>query len=161
VHLFVGMMLIGPLTLKLATTGYRFARYYTASPAYRRRGAPPAPLRAIAPIVVASTIVVFVSGVLLLFAGPSSRDSLLPLHKVSFIVWIGFTAVHVLAHLPTMVRGLRIEYGGDSRLHANVPGRSARLLSLAAALAAGAALAIFVIPQFGPWLAHSHGLRSH
>jgi hypothetical protein len=35
------------------------------------------------------------------------------------------------------------------------------LLSLAAALAAGAALAIFVIPQFGPWLAHSHGLHSH
>jgi hypothetical protein len=48
---------------------------------------PAAPLRAIAPIVVVSTIVVLASGVALLFAGPESRDTLLPIHKVSFIVW--------------------------------------------------------------------------
>jgi hypothetical protein len=27
VHLFVGMLLLGPLALKLSSTGYRFARY--------------------------------------------------------------------------------------------------------------------------------------
>ena len=32
VHIFVGMLLLGPVALKLATTGYRFARYYTGGP---------------------------------------------------------------------------------------------------------------------------------
>jgi hypothetical protein len=159
VHLFVGVMLIGPLALKLASTGYRFARYYTNSSEYRLRGAPPVLLRAIAPIVVVSTIVVFVSGVLLLFAGPTSRDALLPLHKISFIVWIVFTAVHVLAHLPAMSRGLRTDYASDARLPTGAPGRSMRMLLLGGALAAGTGLAIVVIPQFGPWLAHPNGAR--
>ncbi len=104
VHMFVGMLLIGPVALKLASTGYRFVRYYTSNPAYRRKGPPPAALRAIAPIVVLSTIVVLASGVALLFAGPQSRDTLLPIHKVSFFVWVGFTALHVLAYLPRIPR---------------------------------------------------------
>ena len=34
VHVFVGILLIGPLAVKLGSTGYRFARYYTGAPAY-------------------------------------------------------------------------------------------------------------------------------
>ena len=40
VHLFVGMLLIPTVLLKLASTGYRFARYYTATPLPRARGRP-------------------------------------------------------------------------------------------------------------------------
>ena len=32
VHLFVGLLLLGPVALKLASTGYRFVRYYTRDP---------------------------------------------------------------------------------------------------------------------------------
>ena len=39
-HLFVGLLLIGPVVLKLASTGYRFARYYTNDAVYRRKGPP-------------------------------------------------------------------------------------------------------------------------
>ena len=161
VHLFVGMLLVGPVALKLASTGYRFARYYTSDAAYRRKGPPPAALRAIAPIVVASTLVVFVSGVVLLFAGPSSRDAVMPIHKISFIVWVAFTALHVLAHLPETGRSLSRDYGALARAHGYVPGRSGRAISLAGALIAGAVIAIVVIPQFGPWIAHPHGLHPH
>ena len=45
VHLFVGMLLIGPVVLKLASTGYRFIRYYAGSVPYRVKGPPPALLR--------------------------------------------------------------------------------------------------------------------
>jgi len=38
VHLFVGLLLLGPVALKMASTGYRFVRYYTHSDAYRRKG---------------------------------------------------------------------------------------------------------------------------
>ena len=38
VHLFVGLVLIGPVALKMASTGYRFVRYYTRNGAYQRKG---------------------------------------------------------------------------------------------------------------------------
>jgi hypothetical protein len=162
VHLFVGMVLVGPVLLKLASTGYRFARYYTANPRYHRKGPPALPLRLIAPIVVLSTLVVFASGVALLLAGPSSRDTLLPIHKVSFIVWVAFMSIHVLAHLPTMLRSLGADYGPKRARTSTwqqslgsrdgVNGRAGRVLSLSSALAFGVVLAIVLIPQYGPWL---------
>ena len=32
-HIFIGMLLIPPVLLKLGSTGYRFARYYSGDPA--------------------------------------------------------------------------------------------------------------------------------
>jgi hypothetical protein len=110
------------------------------------------PLRLMAPIVVISTVVVFASGVALLFAGPGSRQSLLPIHKVSFFVWLAFTGVHVLAHLPKIAPALRDDYGSSAQLGPDIGGRSGRGLALAGALTGGVVLAILVIPQFAPWL---------
>ncbi len=159
-HLFLGMLLIGPVLLKLSSTSYRFARYYTANPRYRRKGAPPLGLRVLAPLVVLSTLVVFVSGVLLLFIGPSSRATLLPIHKDSFFVWLALMALHVLGHLPAMPDVLRADYGRSEELSSDVTGRAGRVLALGGALVAGVVLAVLVIPQFGPWL-HDSGLFHH
>jgi hypothetical protein len=163
IHMFVGMLLIGPLALKLASTGYRFVRYYTHNRAYVRKGPPPMPLRLLAPLVVASTLVVFVSGVVLLFAGPSSRDTWFPIHKLSFFAWLALTAIHVLAHLPEVGRSLVADYGRARGAGAAVQwsgernGRAGRTIALSGALVLGTVLAILVIPQFGPWLsAHHH-----
>jgi hypothetical protein len=154
VHLFVGMLLIGPVVLKLGSTGYRFVRYYTGNPSYRRKGAPPQLQRLIiAPVVVVSTVVVLASGVALLLVGPDSRGTLLPIHKASFFIWIVFTALHVLAHLPALPRALRADYGASAPWRDEIGGRPGRVLSLAGALTAGAVLAILLIPQFAPWLA--------
>ena len=152
VHLFVGLVLIGPVALKVASTGYRFARYYTGSSTYREKGPPPALLRAIAPIIVLTTIVVFVTGLLLLFDGASSRDQYLELHKVSFIVWGVFTGIHVLAHLPAMTKSLRgltwASQDGEA-----VPGAGGRTLALLGVLAGGVVLAVVLIPDFASWTA--------
>lgn len=152
VHLFVGMLLLGPLALKLGSTGYRFARYYAANRSYRQKGPPPGPLRLLAPIVVLSTLVVFASGAALLLVGPSSRDTLLPIHKVSFFVWVAFMAIHVLAHLPTVARALRADYVDPAVGGRQAPGRNGRTLLLIGALASGVVIAILVIPQFAPWI---------
>jgi hypothetical protein len=157
VHLFVGMLLIPPVLLKLGSTGYRFVRYYASNPAYRREGPPAALMRALAPMVVLSTAIVFASGVALLFVGPSSRDTLLPIHKVSFVAWGAFTAVHVLGHLPGLGTLLRADYGRPQPWSTDVTGRSGRVMALAGALVAGVVLAVLVIPEFGPWL-HSTSL---
>jgi hypothetical protein len=111
-HLFLGLALIGPVALKLASTGYRFVRYYTHDPAYRRKGPPIPALRVLAPLVVFLTAVLLGTGVALLFAGRDS-GALGEAHKISFIVWITFTAIHVLGHLPETVRVL--SSSADSR----------------------------------------------
>jgi hypothetical protein len=160
VHLFVGMLLIPPVLLKMSSTGYRFFRYYTANPPYRRKGPPAAPLRIIAPMVVASTLAVLGTGVALLLVGPSSRDTLLPLHKISFFVWLAFTGLHVLGHLAEMPSALKADYRPSAALTSDVTGRSGRVLALSAALVAGVVLAILVIPEFGAWL-HDAGVFHH
>jgi hypothetical protein len=154
-HMFLGILLIPPVALKMASTGYRFVRYYTSNPRYRRKGAPPPTLRLIAPIVVASTVVVFASGVALLLLGPSSRGSLLLIHKASFVIWIAVTSIHVLAHLSDLPRALKTKHAIQPRLESYGDGRAGRILSLSGALVAGLVLAILYIPQFGPWL-HAH-----
>ena len=39
-HVFLGMLLLGPVALKAGSVLYRFARYYTGSAPYRRKGPP-------------------------------------------------------------------------------------------------------------------------
>jgi hypothetical protein len=111
-------------------------------------------MRAIAPIVVISTVVVFASGVALLYA-PSARSTLLPLHKVSFIVWLAFTALHVLGHLAELPAALRAGGRSDRAWDDLGAGRGGRALSLAAALVGGLLLALAVESRFGVWT-HLH-----
>jgi hypothetical protein len=159
-HLFLGLVLIGPITIKIASTGYRFARYYTRNPAYRSKGPPEPLMRMTAPIVVGSTVVVFATGILLLIAGPSDRGQYLFLHKASFVIWLGATAVHVLGHLVDLRRSLlpTHEPGG---LSGSSPGTAGRWIALAGALVGGLVLAIALIPQFAPWTAHAAFLHHH
>ena len=104
VHVFVGVLLIPPILLKMASTFYRFTRYYLGHPEYRQKGPPPWLLRLLGPAVVILTVVMFASGVALLYAGPGYRSSLLPLHKLSFLAWFVVMAIHVLGHLPETFR---------------------------------------------------------
>ena len=49
VHIVVGMLLIPPVALKLASTGYRFVRYYGGNHAYVAKGPPQLIMRLLAP----------------------------------------------------------------------------------------------------------------
>src|SRR5205807_5135221 len=86
-HVFVGMLLIPPVALKLAATGYRFARYYGRHPEYRLKGPPHPLLRGLAPLVVLATVAVFATGVALLALGRPS-PLVVTLHKGAFVVWL-------------------------------------------------------------------------
>jgi hypothetical protein len=143
-HMFIGLVLIPPVALKLGSTGYRFARYYTGSRPYRAKGPPRLPLRVLAPVLVAATLAVFVTGVLLLAAGHKA-GAVLQLHQLSFIVWGVVFAVHLLAYLPRMVRSLRA-----ARREA-VPGASLRGMLVAAAVGGGVALALALLPTIDAW----------
>jgi hypothetical protein len=152
VHVFIGMLLVPPVALKLASTSWRFARYYRGSRPYREKGPPLLPLRLLAPVVVASTIAVFVTGIALLVQGPG-RGIVLGLHKASFVVWLVATGVHVLAYLP---RVPRLAVADWSHGAGAVPGSLGRRSLLAVAVTAGAILAVSTVQYAEPWL-HWHG----
>jgi hypothetical protein len=147
-HMFIGMVLIPPVLLKLGSTGYRFARYYSGARAYREKGPPLLPLRLMAPVLVASTIAVLLTGVLLLAAGRKS-GSLLGLHQLSFIVFGVVFVVHFLAYLPRVVRSLRADWRAARR--EAVPGAGLRGMLVAAAIGGGAALALSLLPAIEAW----------
>ena len=112
VHAFIGMLLIPVVALKLASTGWRMVRYYLRNGEYVRRGPPHIALRVlVAPVIVVSTIVLFGTGVVLLAEGRHAQTVVL-LHKASFVVWVGATGLHVLAHLADLARGLILRRPG-------------------------------------------------
>jgi len=147
VHVFIGMLLIPPVALKLASTGWRFVRYYGGAPEYRRRGPPLLPLRLLAPVVVAATIAVFASGIALLVIGPH-RGFVVGLHKASFVVWLAATGLHVLAYLPRVPALVASDWRGGVGA---VRGSFARRLLMAGTLVAGAILAVATVRYAGPW----------
>jgi hypothetical protein len=151
-HFLLGMLLIPPVLLKLATTGWRFVRYYRRAPAYVHRGPPLLPLRLMAPLLVAATLTVFGTGVALLVVGPGG-GLLVGLHKASFIVWFGITAVHVLAHLRPLPRIVAADWQKAPIFsERRVPGNSWRLGLLAVTLLAGAALAATTVHYADQWV---------
>src|SRR5580698_10568808 len=89
-HVFLGMLLLGPVTLKAGSVLYRFTRYYAGSAPYRQKG-PPAPLlRLIGPIIMLLTACVFGSGIMLAVIGPSygPPSGWLTVHRISFLAWL-------------------------------------------------------------------------
>jgi hypothetical protein len=157
VHMFLGMVVIPPVALKLASTGYRFVRYYTGSRPYREKGPPLLPLRLLAPVLVLTTVSVLASGVWLLALGHKS-DLVLEVHKVSFIVWIALFGVHLLAYLPRVARSLRGDWGAARR--SAVPGAGLRGMLVASSLGGGLALALALLSAMSAWHGgqHHHGV---
>jgi hypothetical protein len=159
-HLFIGLLLMPAVTLKMGSTGYRFMRYYARDALYRERGAPPIAMRVSAPVVVASTVAVFATGVALLAIGPSASGMLRTLHNASFIVWVAVTSLHVLGHLPDLQKTFLIRRGGRVEYNSLAAGSVGRTISLAGALIVGAVVAILLIPHFGAW-SHFEAFRHH
>lgn len=98
-HYFIGFLLIPPLLLKFASTGWRFASYYLRDPAYRAAGPPRLELRLLGPVLVLLTVAVFASGIELWLFGLRFGTVWIAVHKVSFLLWFAATTLHVLGHL--------------------------------------------------------------
>ncbi|HET7509489.1 MAG TPA: hypothetical protein VFJ65_04490 [Solirubrobacterales bacterium] len=147
-HMFIGLVLVPLVLLKLGSTGYRFVRYYAHTPAYREKGPPLLSLRLMAPILVAATLGVFITGIALLVIGHKS-DTLLLLHKATFILWGAVFGIHFLAYLPRMLRSLRDDWSARRR-HV-IPGAGVRATLVASALGSGLALALALLPAIDTW----------
>jgi hypothetical protein len=146
VHVVVGLVLIPIVLLKMATTFYRFARYYSGQPDYRQAGPPPLVLRAVGPLVVLTSLALFASGVVLAAIGRHS-SSVYAVHKVSFIAWFGAMSVHVLGHLaklPSLAVRDWIAGGGMQR-------STLRRVAVVAVTVTGIVIAAIIFPVLPSW----------
>jgi hypothetical protein len=147
-HMFLGVLLIGPVLLKIGSTGYRFVRYYTGSEGYVRKG-PPAPIpRVLGPVVVLTSLAVLGTGVALALAGREIGPWLF-LHKASFVLWFGAMTLHVLTYAWRVPRILLSSHGAAAR-----PARGGtRLLLVGVSLGGGLVLALLVMRLAAGWTA--------
>jgi cytochrome c biogenesis protein CcdA len=144
------MLLVPPVLVKMASTFWRFAKYYTGSREYREKGPPPVVLRLLGPFVALLTMILFGSGILLLFVPHAWRDNMLLLHQASFVLWFGCMTIHVLGHIKETA--LLSTKDWVRRTRVRVAGSRWRRLAITASLASGVVLAFVTIPSVGPWL---------
>jgi hypothetical protein len=162
VHILIGTLLVPPVLLKSATTGWRVVRYYIGDRDYVQAGPPPLALRLLGPLVVITSLAVLGTGLALIAMGSDGLRALVPaagtqlsmvtLHQVSFIAWFVVMAVHVLARTVPALRILSSR-GARSR---PVPGGGGRLVTLALSLAAGLVLGVVVLHASSWWTTSWH-----
>jgi hypothetical protein len=151
-HYLVGLLMIPPVILKFGSTGYRFFRYYQRSQPYRLAGAPPILLRfVVAPILVVSTGVVFVTGVELWLFGLRFGPDWMPVHTLSAVIMLLAAAAHLLARLPRSAQVL-----GDDVVRRPSGAQAGRSL-VVASLLLGAVLAATSLFYSSPFPASAAG----
>jgi hypothetical protein len=110
----------------------------------------------VAPIVVASTVVLFGTGVALIVRRPG-RGPLVGLHRASFFVWLAATAVHVLGHVRRLPALVSADWGRAHR----VGGTALRMGLVVAVLLAGLALAALTFPLAHAWVVWVSAFHFH
>lgn len=154
-HVFIGLFVLPVVLAKMGSTSWRFVKYYWGSPQYRRKGPPPPILRVLGPFVVVLTIAVIATGVLLIVGAPQSlHPQLLLLHKVTFVLWFGATAIHVLGHVVETAKVAPLDWLRRTRRDVN--GASRRQWVEIASLTVGVIVALWITPYAGHWHFFGH-----
>ena len=154
VHVFVGLALIPPVLLKLGSTTWRFARYYTRSRPYVALGPPQLAMRLLAPLFVAATIVLFGSGVAMGLVHGQALDWARRLHGPASVVWLALLGLHVLVYFTRAVRRTAEDAVPEQRSRARSAG--VRGLALAAAIVSGVVIAAAAVPAQHHWIDIRH-----
>ena len=162
VHYFSALLLIPLLAVKLGGTGWRAFRYYIGDRDYRADG-PPHPMpRVTAPILVASTLVLFGSGVVMMLGG-DRFGTWSTVHNGAAIVFTGALGLHLLAHLwdtPAEVASDMRRRRARQAVDATVPGARRRVVITVAAFVAGVTVASVAMPV-AQWTGRPAGLHHH
>ena len=148
VHFFVGFMLMPLVAIKLGSTGYRFLRYYTRNERYKIAGPPTRLERALAPVLVASILVVFVSGVEMWGFFNQFGIAWIPVHVIAAITFLVALTMHIVFHVreahdeaAAEVAGIVPDDTGVAEGDWNA-GRVTRRVVIGAGLLGGVALAV-------------------
>jgi hypothetical protein len=149
-HVFLGLALIPAVLLKLASTGWRFARYYTRSPEYVAQGPPQIVMRLLAPLFVTATVALFGSGVAMGLLHGHALQIARRVHGPASVIWLAVLGLHVLVYLGRALSRAAHDVQPTTRRHAR--GATARAYGLAAAVICGLVVAGATVPAQHRWI---------
>jgi hypothetical protein len=149
-HVFVGLALIPAVLLKLASTGWRFVRYYTRSRAYREQGPPQIAMRLLAPLFVTATVVLFGSGIAMGVLHGHALQTARRLHGPASVIWLVLLGLHVLVYLGRAWRTTAQD--ALPALRKPVRGTTARAYALATVVVSGLLLGGATLPAQHRWV---------
>ena len=149
-HVFIGLVLLPPIALKLASTGWRFARYYTRNDAYRMKGAPQLAMRLLAPFLVLLTVLLFGSGVAMGFVHGHALQLARRIHGPAAFLWTVTLGIHVLVYTPRALRAI----AGDLRARTRRQIADVRLRAYVVvfAIVIGLVVGVATLPVQRDWL---------
>lgn len=154
-HVFLGVVVIPPVLLKVASTSWRIMKYYAGNFSYRRKGPPLPLLRLLGPVLVVLTLVMLFSGVGLVIGAPRSlHHQLSQIHRGSFLLWFVVTSVHVLAHLKETLSVAPRDFLRGARRR--VRGSALRAWTTLASVAVGIACGWAILPYVSNVTIFSH-----
>jgi len=149
-HVFVGLALIPAVLLKLASTGWRFVRYYTRSRPYLAHGPPQLAMRLLAPLFVVVTIALFGSGVAMGVLHGHALEIARRIHGPASVIWLALLGLHIVVYLRRALRS-----SAQDALPAKrepVRGTTARASAVTAAAICGLLLAAASVPAQHRWV---------
>ncbi len=161
-HLLVGAVLVPPVVVKTATTGWRILRYYVGDRHYRAAGPPPLLLRVLGPLVIVMSVGVLASGLVLVWIGPDAsrrvlvqllgqRVDAITVHQALFAGWAVVTGLHVLGRfLPALQLSVLPPTSSEV-----VPGRGRRAAVLVVTAVSAAVVGAVVVAGGAGWRSQS------
>jgi uncharacterized membrane protein YtjA (UPF0391 family) len=153
-HVAIGLILVPPVLVKLATTTWRMVNYYIGAATYTHRGPPPTLARILGPILSLAIVLVLISGIALILGPSSIHHSALQVHKVTFYLALLLIVVHLAMHLTKAVRLLARDWvnrRGPALL------TRARWTAIVGSIVLGALLALALAGHAEPYLHHYYG----
>ena len=150
-HAAIGLILVPPVLVKLASTTWRVVNYYRGAPAYARRGPPATVARVLGPFLTLAVVVLLVSGLALLLGPSSTHQIALPLHKVSFYLALLLIVAHLATHLPQAVH-----LAASDRMNRGAVALMvrARWMTILGSVLLGAMLALALAGNAEPYMHH-------
>jgi hypothetical protein len=149
-HVFVGLVLLPPIALKLASTGWSFIRYYTRNEDYRVKGAPQLVMRLLAPLLVLFTVLLFGSGVAMGILRGHALDIARRVHGPSAFFWTVLIGLHALVYIGRALRSAAADAVPVTRRES--AGARSRIYLVAGAIVAGLVLGTATLPRQHQWL---------
>lgn len=150
-HVAVGLLLLGPVLLKLASVTYRMASYYRRVSEYRKRGKPAVALRLLGGALAVLVVLLLASGLVLIVGANAAHGAARAIHVVSAYLGVLLLIGHVAIHLRTAAR---VTLADVRRGAAAVPGARSRWLAILASLAIGGTLALLLGGRGSTYLQH-------
>jgi hypothetical protein len=150
-HVAVGLLLLGPVLLKLASVTYRMVSYHRGVNEYRQRGKPAVAPRLLGGALAVLVVLLLASGLVLILGPNAAHGAARAIHIVTAYLVVLLLIVHIASHFRTAAR---LASADIRRRAAPAPGARSRWLALLASLAIGGTLALLLGGRGSTYLHH-------